>query len=280
MKDIDTILKNLLNEESDANWDICDYIRSGISVEEKRYALQEVERMIKKIAGNPENKFFFDLFSEKEAEDLHSLLLTRGMILDEMMQHTPEEMERFRYQNDRLLRLTKEAIKQEKNMIQMFFHTPYREEDLMLYDLDKSLVFTWGDEDAVIKMSNDDYYGSDFGYMLHLIVELTERIPCDANLINGCCILFHGEKEAMAENANTLDDGTTWADGLYLHHEAFHDICICYAVHAVCTHLPYSIPDLLRMDNFYVSVKLEYGHEYYEHKEENRTEEEEGGKEE
>lgn len=259
MKAFDEMLRNSLNWDCDAE-DIYGYIRGGISIEEKRRALLEVERMIKDIAGNTENLYFFDLFSQKEAEDLESLVGTRSFILDEMMPHTPEEMERFKYQNERLLSLTQEATKQERNMIQMFFHSPHREKDLMLYDIEKSLTFTWGDKDAVIKMPNDDYYGSDFCYMLHLISELIERIPTHSNLINGCCILYSGEEQALIDNAETLDDGTTWADG-HLHHEAFSDICVCYAVHAVCTHLPYSIPDLLRMDDFNVSVKLEYGHE-------------------
>lgn len=269
MNTVGTILKNLLSEDLDASLEICDYIRSGISAEKKRYALFEVERMIKEIAGNRNNTIFFKQFSEKETDDLESLIGTRCMILNEMMPHTPEEMERFKYQNDRLLRLTQEATKQERNMIKTFFHSPYREEDLMLYDLEKELTFTWGDEDAVIKMPNDNYYGSDFSYMLHLISELTERRRGISNLINECCILSYGEESALSQNAETLDDGTTWADGIYLHHEAFKDICVCYAVHAVCTHLPYSIPDLLRMDDFYVGVKLEYGHEDCEQRDKN-----------
>ena len=260
MKTFDEMLRDSLEEDCDPG-EICDYIRSGIGVEEKRRALLEVERMIKGIAGNEKNLYLFDLFSQKETDDLESLVLMRSFILDEMMPHTPEEMERFKHQNDRLLRLTQEATKQERNMIQMFFHSPYREKDLMLYDIEKSLTFTWGDEDAVIKMPNDDYYGSDFSYMLHLISELLTRTPNATNLTNGVSPLCFGEKEALSGNADTMDDGTTWADGIYLHHEAFKDICVCYAVHAVCTHLPYSIPDLLRMDDFYVSVKLEYGHE-------------------
>lgn len=269
MRTLDELLKNLLSEDWDESFEMYDYIRSGISVEEKRCALQGVERMIKEIAGNGKNcNWFFDLFSEQEASDLERLVSTRSFILDEMMPHTPEEMERFKYQNERLLQLTQEATKQERNMIQMFFHTPYREEDLMLYDIEKSLVFSWGDEDAVIKMPNDDYYGSDFCYMLHLISVLIERTPNCTNLINASCGLFYGEEAALKENAHTMDDGTTWADG-HLHHEAFKDICVCYAVHAACTHLPYSVPDLLRMDDFYVSVKLEYGREVCEQRETN-----------
>ena len=143
MKTFDEMLRDSLEEDCGPG-EICDYIRSGIGVEEKRRALLEVERMIKDIAGNEKNLYLFDLFSQKETDDIESLVLMRSFILDEMMPHTPKEMERFKYQNDRLLRLTQEATKQERNMIQMFFHSPYREKDLMLYDIEKSLTFTWG----------------------------------------------------------------------------------------------------------------------------------------
>lgn len=113
MKTFDEMLRDSLEEDCDLG-EICDYIRSGIGVEEKRRALLEVERMIKGIAGNEKNLYLFDLFSQKETDDIESLVLMRSFILDEMMPHTPEEMERFKYQNDRLLRLTQEATKQEK----------------------------------------------------------------------------------------------------------------------------------------------------------------------
>ena len=33
-------------------------------------------------------------------------------------------------------------------------------------------------------------------------------------------------------------------------------VCVCHAVHDICTHKDYSIPDLLRMDDFFVDVCL------------------------
>lgn len=52
---------------------------------------------------------------------------------------------------------------------------------------------------------------------------------------------------------NTLDDGETWAEGCLMRPE-LDSICICHAVHDICTHKDYSIPDLLRMDDFFVDV--------------------------
>ena len=38
--------------------------------------------------------------------------------------------------------------------------------------------------------------------------------------------------------------------------EEFKDICICHAVHELCQHKMYSIPDLLRMNDFWCEVKV------------------------
>ena len=33
-------------------------------------------------------------------------------------------------------------------------------------------------------------------------------------------------------------------------------LCVCYAVHALCTHMHYSIPDLLRMTTYAFNYQL------------------------
>ena len=52
-----------------------------------------------------------------------------------------------------------------------------------------------------------------------------------------------------------LNDGMTWAEGCLCRPEMNH-ICICHAVHDLCTHKEYSIPDLLRMNDFGVKSVL------------------------
>ena len=36
----------------------------------------------------------------------------------------------------------------------------------------------------------------------------------------------------------------------------FDHLCVCYAVHALCTHMRYSIPDLLRMTTYAFNYQL------------------------
>ena len=56
-----------------------------------------------------------------------------------------------------------------------------------------------------------------------------------------------------------LNDGTTWAES-WLDREEFKEITICHAVHDLCTHKYYSIPDLLRMNDFWIEIKITHQH--------------------
>lgn len=46
----------------------------------------------------------------------------------------------------------------------------------------------------------------------------------------------------------------------YMSRSELEDICICHAVHDICTHKPYSIPDLLRMNDFWVEAEVTFQH--------------------
>ena len=51
------------------------------------------------------------------------------------------------------------------------------------------------------------------------------------------------------------DDGVTWAEG-HLRRPELKHIIVCHAIHDICTHKPYSIPDLLRLNDFWVEAHL------------------------
>ncbi len=57
------------------------------------------------------------------------------------------------------------------------------------------------------------------------------------------------------ECANIMDDEDSWAEGPLRHPKLAH-IKICYALHALCTHMNWSIPDVLRINDFSIEVKL------------------------
>ena len=249
-------------DDDDAYSEILEYIREVATVDEKREVLQNVEQRVKKIVNydldySPSLRYL----SENEHDVIDLLMGIRYVVLNEMMLHpTPAEVERFRYQNDKLFKLTQEYYAQCRNMWRTLFHTPYKVDDRYCYEVEGVLRFEYGDDDAVVKLENDDYYGSDFQYMIHLQDELIYKYKMDS-LLNGVFGSFVGATEdGYKQINNMLDDGDSW-DECSLHKPEFADICVCYAMHALHTHQDYCLPDILRMDDFVVKVHLQYENE-------------------
>ena len=97
------------------------------------------------------------------------------------------------------------------------------------------------DEDAkVLRFDDDDDYDSNFTQMIDAIAwtEDLEILSCFTTL---------GEES----EPDHLDDSTTWAEGC-LDVPQFSDIRVCYAIHDLCTHKNYSVPDLLRIRSYSV----------------------------
>ena len=249
-------------DDDDANSDILEYIREVATVDEKREVLQNVEQRVKRIVNcDLDYSPFLRYLSENEHDVIDLLMGIRYVVLNEMMLHpTPAEVERFRYQNDKLFKLTQEYYAQCRNMWRTLFHTPYKVDDRYCYEVEGVLRFEYGDDDAVVKLENDDYYGSDFQYMIHLQDELIYKYKMDS-LLNGVFGSFVGATEDGYKQINKmLDDGDSW-DECSLHKPEFADICVCYAMHALHTHQDYCLPDILRMDDFVVKVHLQYENE-------------------
>lgn len=247
-------------DNDDAYSEILEYIREVATVDEKREVLQNVEQRVKRIVNcDLDYSPFLRYLSENEHDVIDLLMGIRYVVLNEMMLHpTPAEVERFRYQNDKLFKLTQEYYAQCRNMWRTLFHTPYKVDDRYCYEVEGVLRFEYGDDDAVVKLENDDYYGSDFQYMIHLQDELIYKMD---SLLNGVFGSFVGATEdGYKQINNMLDDGDSW-DECSLHKPEFADICVCYAMHALHTHQDYCLPDILRMDDFVVKVHLQYENE-------------------
>lgn len=232
--------------------DIRQYVR-GLSHEAKRLVVLDTESEMKAIAGR--SGFLFRIFGEEELSRLEDLINVRSFVLDEMLtQPTAEELKRLEYQNGRLLRLTHEVYEQVDNMAKMFNEaTEIAGQEREDYFMEGSLKFEhYGDDPdvapSVIRMENDKFYGSDFDYTLELIAWVTELGSYPEHFVE------------YPAGMHPFDDGETWADG-YLMKDAYKHLCVCYALHSVCSHQPFSIPDVLRMDSFLVSASLNY-HQY------------------
>ena len=69
----------------------------------------------------------------------------------------------------------------------------------------------------------------------------------------------------FAADSIMADDGTNWNLD-YLDNQAFDKFCICHLLHSLHSHEHYSLPDILRMDDFWTDVSLRYEREVYQWK--------------
>ena len=179
---------------------------------------------------------------KKELEEqVKELLSDRHFILGKMFRiHvTEQEVARFREVNDHLLKLTCKMFSEHVKLLDSLKDNPILSvaswDDVVLESkLDV-------DEDAeVLHYDDDDDYGSDF---LHMI----DAIAWTEDLEIRSCYTTLGEKS----EPDRLDDGCSWAEGS-LDIPQFDSIGVSYAVHDLCTHKNYSVPDLLRIRSFSV----------------------------
>lgn len=181
---------------------------------------------------------------KKELEEqVKDLLSDRHFILGKMfrLHVTEQEVARFRDVNDHLLGLTRKMFCEHKKLLDSLKDNPV----LSVSCWDDVVVESRldVDEDAeVLHYDDDDDYGSNFSQMIDAIAwtEDLEIHSCDTIL---------GEKS----EPDHLDDGSrwSWAEGC-LDVPQFKGIGVCYAIHDLCTHKNYSVPDLLRIRSFSV----------------------------
>ncbi len=177
------------------------------------------------------------------AEQVKELLSDRHFILGKMfrLHVTEQEIARFRDVNEHLLELTRKMFGEHMKLLESLKDNPI------------SSVTNWDDvvieskldvdEDAdVLHFDDDDDYGSDFSHMIDALA-WTEDLEIRS------CYTTLGEKP----EPDHLDDSSrwSWAEGC-LDVPQFEGIGVCYAVHDLCTHKNYSVPDLLRLRSYSV----------------------------
>ncbi len=231
-----------------------------------RRQLLRVERRILRITGMDPNAFHW-IHTQKNLERVGELIGDRKALLDRMFVGTPEEVVRMERVNGLLLDLTQQMYCRSAALYRKVLTATYDEafdDDVVV---EGTLKYNCDGDESVLPMTNDAYYGSDFGRMLRIIDWLYVG-ECDGFRLSEieqtiCKSIEPQDRPDMRDEEfgfeNGLDDGTTWAEGC-LQHPAFEHICICHAVHDLCTHKKYSIPDLLRMNDFWCEVKVTHQH--------------------
>ena len=188
--------------------------------------------------------------SHKDLEEqVKELLSDRHVILNKMfrMHVTEQEVARFREVNDQLLTLTRRMYSELRAMAESPYVVSLDEEGFV--EIESRLDVNDGGE--VLQFTDDNDYGSNFAQMIDAIA-WTEDLEIRS---------FTSLPEETVE-PDYLDDGTSWAESSLVIPQ-FNNIVVCYAVHDLCTHKNYSIPDLLRISSYTISHTIDCDKRYF-----------------
>ena len=223
--------------------------------------VKDIEKDILEIAGDVLD---YSLIVRKrltpfQFELLDALLDLRGWALNSLFEvHcSDEEVRRFTAINDKLYTMTESMYERARMVNELIKTMPLHEKD---DDVEGEAKLRFWDDGApsVLEIEDDVFYGSDFTRMIVLLslidsdyksYDEIERVAIYPKLAEGKLI------SDDTEIKNDMDDGTTWAEA-WLRHRKLDHLIVCHAVHDICTHKNYSIPDLLRMNTFEVSVDI------------------------
>jgi len=173
---------------------------------------------------------------------------------------TDREVEHVKKQNEHLFQLTNDMFSRTGQMFRHLLDMPLDEKD---DDIDvEGILRFWGDsEQDVLRLEDDEFYGSDFVRMIPIVAFAEEEdgglpiMNCFPRWRTGDSLNSSMTDEELGLE-NSLDDGTSWVEA-WLNHPKLQHILFCYATHAIVTHSDFSIPDLIRMNTFEVKVRTD-----------------------
>lgn len=227
-----------------------------------KYELKKLESKILKITGDPlgpGRAFLRWAGNESRVEIVQELMSTRGYILHLLFERhcTPAEVARLEKVNTLLLDLTNRTYARTASLARKALSIPREDLDDDI-TIEGKLIPEFDLPSSVLRLEDDSYYGSDFVRMAAILQETEKYEPGMADV--RC---YPSQIEVFTPNitdkelgcANEMDDGTTWAEA-WLSIPALQHITVCYALHALVTHMNWSIPDVLRINDYKIEVTL------------------------
>lgn len=242
---------------------LSDDIREMPEGDEKTAMLQlfikDIEKDILDISGD-----VLDLSNRRhnitpsEYDLLETLLSSRSWALNKLFENhcTDEEVRRFTAINNQLYDMTQRMYERTRMLNDLIKAMPLHEKDDDVM-IEANLKFWEDGAISVLELEDDGFYGSDFARMIEILAMVDSDHIHLSNIehLTASTSIEMGELKVDNDITNALDDGTTWAEA-WLRHPKLDHLVICHAVHDICTHKNYSIPDLLRMNTFEVSVDM------------------------
>ena len=201
----------------------------------------EIESEIKKFYKNHDDFVDLKTLTEESEKKLATLFYKRRYILNSLFKETPENLEHLQKVSDHLKFLSAkmfERVKSLKKKVSLICDDADFDDD---YEIEATLSFSYNDEDSVLKLPDDEPYGSDFRFMIQAL-----SLYYHEKFRSADCILEIGS------GSENLDEKLNWN----ISPLNFPDLNICYAAHCVCDHNDYSILDLIRMNDFWAEIKF------------------------
>lgn len=223
-----------------------------------RAQIKEIESKIRSITEKKGSVAWWE--NGEKTEKIILLLGKRANYLNSMFLASPAEIKTFEHINNLFMKKGAQMRERAALLYQTLKSMKTMSEFDDIYDIiaEMRIIGDENDDDSILKLPEDDYYASDFLMAAEVlgIIKGKECFPVDScsYFINASDLgtRYDNPGESFTENS---DDGTNWAEGP-LCHPALSHICICHAIHDLCTHNEYSIPDILRINDIEITVKL------------------------
>ena len=227
-----------------------------------RTQVQKVEEKILAITGDNVEYNMAWTRSQHKCEQVERLIWKRKHLLDKMFVATSDEVVRMEQVNNRLYDLTQKMYARTEALCRKVMTTTYDPESDDDVEIEGTLKFSANGHSSLLPMANDYYYGSNFYEMLCIIGWLYTCDVLDLEEIEQCrCYLSEYRPEMSTKElglTDDLNDGTTWYEPVQPAADKLSHLCICHAIHDLSDHKPYSIPDILRMNDFWVEVTVKH----------------------
>ena len=211
------------------------------TMEHLREQVEEIEREVLMLTDDGTACYV----SDDKGAYLAKLIEERKNVLDALFQATPDEVMRMDKLNDQLKAITRQMHERvaivNEDAAKIFVDSNFEVEGRLNYNPNAA--------GAILQMENDDYFGSDFAKIHQVIDRLFDQ---------GYLPIKCADFVRASDLVNDFDDGKweTAYEDWQPQAEKFKYINICFAIHSLNAYHPYSIPDILRMNNFDITVTI------------------------
>jgi hypothetical protein len=223
--------------------------------------LAKIEGRIKSIIGEKDSYIRPEAVNDMNKDTVSALLDKRRQCLNMLMRCTPHERETLKKVSSQLLALSNELFYKAAKAYRQLLKTPADDDFVDDRYIDGSLSCNCDDIKSV---EGEEYYGSDFSYMMQAISIWHYKYGINEMVHVGKSIRKEdtadmGDKELDFFN-DSDNTGIDWSYDLCLMKPELKGIEICQAVYDLCFCKSYSVLDVLHLNNFWCEVKVCYQH--------------------